>query len=77
MGVSDNTIVIIKKNDNFEFALKRFMKKCSKSGILYEARKRMYFEKPSEQRRRKKMESIRRAARELIEDQEQEYNEFY
>ena len=39
--------------------IRRFRKKCSKSGISVELRQRMYFEKPSNKKRRKKAQSIR------------------
>lgn len=42
----------------FESLLRRFTKKVQQSGILSEARRREYFEKPSV--RRKKKEAIKR-----------------
>jgi len=46
-------LVRVKENEPFEKALKRFTKVCQKEGILFEYRKRQYFEKPSERRKRK------------------------
>ena len=51
--------VIRRKGEGDEDLLKRFRKKYSKSGISKELRDRMYFEKPSDKRRRKKLQSIR------------------
>ncbi len=45
--------VIIRDDENFERALKRFQKKCEKAGVLSELRKHRHFEKPSEKRKRK------------------------
>jgi small subunit ribosomal protein S21 len=56
----DNGICVTKrKNESDEEFLKRFRKKFSKSGIMKEYRESMYFEKPSDKKRRKKAQSIR------------------
>ena len=44
--------------------IKRFRKKYSKSGVAKEVRDRMFFEKPSDKKRRKKVQSIRMIKRE-------------
>jgi small subunit ribosomal protein S21 len=57
--------VIVKRGEDPERAIKRFLKKCKKLRIVEEYRKRQYFEKPSEKRRRKKLkreETIRKEA---------------
>lgn len=43
----------VKKNETLESALRRFNKKCSQSGIKSEIRKREYYEKPSDKRKKK------------------------
>ena len=45
--------VIVRDNEPFEKALKRFKKTCEKAGIISEMRKHQHFEKPSEKRKRK------------------------
>jgi small subunit ribosomal protein S21 len=50
--------VYIRDEENFEGALKRFNKKVQQEGILSEARRRGYYEKPSI--KRKKKEAIKR-----------------
>ena len=45
--------IIIRKDESFESALKRFKKKIDKEGILRELRDRKHYEKPSERRRKK------------------------
>lgn len=55
-----NGICVVKrKGEGDEDFIKRFRKKFSKSGLAKELRERMYFEKPSNKKRRKKAQSIR------------------
>ena len=54
--------VIIRDDESFERALRRFKKKCEKAGILSDLRKHRHYEKPSE-RRKRKMSAARRETR--------------
>ncbi len=45
--------VLVRENEPFEKALKRFKKTCEKAGIMTEMKKNQHFEKPSERRKRK------------------------
>jgi len=45
--------VIVKEDEPFEKALKRFKKSCEKAGIISDMKKHQHFEKPSEKRKRK------------------------
>ncbi len=45
--------VVVGDNESFESALRRFNKKVQQDGILAEARRREYYEKPSVLRKRK------------------------
>ena len=55
-----NGICVVKrKGEGDEELIRRFRKKYSKSGLAKELRERMYFEKPSNKKRRKKAQSIR------------------
>ena len=56
--------VVRRKDESVESLIKRFKKKYSKSSISKEVRDRMYYEKPSNKRRRKKMQGIRAIKRE-------------
>ncbi len=47
------------KSESLDKALRRFKRQCSKSGVLYEARKRERYEKPSV-KRKKKAEAARK-----------------
>jgi small subunit ribosomal protein S21 len=51
--------VVKRKGEDGDDLIKRFRKKYSKSGISRELRERMYFEKPSDKKRRKRAQAIR------------------
>ncbi|MEK7219562.1 MAG: 30S ribosomal protein S21, partial [candidate division NC10 bacterium] len=55
------TSVVVKEDESFEGALRRFKKQCEKAGVLSELRKREHYEKPSV-RRKKKMLAARKKA---------------
>ena len=55
--------VRIGEHDSFEVALKRFNRKIQQAGILSEARRRAYYEKPSVKRKRKAAARLRKAMR--------------
>jgi small subunit ribosomal protein S21 len=50
-------------HDNFEVALKKFNRKVQQDGILAEARRRRFFEKPSEGRKRQAAAKVRKLAK--------------
>jgi small subunit ribosomal protein S21 len=45
--------VIVRDQEPFEKALKRFKKACEKAGIISDMKKHQHFEKPSEKKKRK------------------------
>ena len=51
-------IVQVKEGENIERALKKFKRKCEKTGIVKELRARQAFEKPSVTNRKKMMKAI-------------------
>jgi small subunit ribosomal protein S21 len=62
-GVGDEmTNVIIRRDETFEKALRRFNKSCEKAGILADIKKHQHFEKPSE-RRKRRLAAARRKSR--------------
>ena len=61
-------IVTVRDEEHFENALRRFKRKCEKSGILTELKKRQYFEKPSVKRKRKDMQARKKMLRKLSEE---------
>ncbi len=46
------TMIVVRKNEPLEKALKRFKKKIDKEGIMRSLRERQYYEKPSDIRRK-------------------------
>ena len=57
------TTIRVKDGESFEGALKRFKKLVEKSGVLTELRKREFYEKPSQKKKRKKLQAIKRGQR--------------
>lgn len=57
--------VIVRDNENFEKAFRRFTKACEKAGLMSEIKKHQHFEKPSEKRKRK-LNAARRKQRRLM-----------
>lgn len=57
------TFIKIRDNESFEGALKRFKKIVEKSGVLTELRKREFYEKPSQKRKRKAIAAVKRSQR--------------
>ncbi len=45
--------VLIRKDESFESALRRFKKKIDKEGTLKEVRDRKHYEKPSDRKRKR------------------------
>ncbi len=55
--------VLVKENEPFEKALRRFKKTCEKAGIMSEMKKHRHFEKPSERRKRRVAAAKRKRAK--------------
>lgn len=51
--------VKVKDSESFELAFKRFKRLCEQEKILSEIKKHQRYEKPSEKRKRKKLNSRR------------------
>ncbi len=58
-------VVVIQDGESFEKALKRFKKLCEKEGILTEMKRREYYEKPSQKRKRKQRAARKRLIKAL------------
>ncbi|MDP6126052.1 MAG: 30S ribosomal protein S21 [Candidatus Latescibacteria bacterium] len=52
--------VIVREKEPFEKTLRRFKKACEKAGIMSDIRRHQYYEKPSEQRKRKENSARRK-----------------
>jgi len=59
--------VLVKPNESFEKALKRFTKSCEKNGIISDVKQRQRFEKPSEKNKRIRTSARRKLQKELAE----------
>ena len=46
--------VRVRENEYFDVALRRFKRACEKAGVLAELRRREFYEKPTQERKRKK-----------------------
>ena len=57
--------VMVKDDESFESALRRFKKQCEKAGVLSELRKREHYEKPSVRRKKKAMAARKKALKRL------------
>ena len=55
--------VVVRDNESIQEAVRRFRKLVERSGIKKEMRRREYYEKPSEIKRRARLRAERRARR--------------
>lgn len=51
--------LIVRDGDSIERALKQFKRLCEKEGLRRDIKRSSYYEKPSERRRRKKLQQLR------------------
>ena len=70
MGITEETGVTmpsvkVRENEPFEYALRRFKRSCEKAGVLAETRRREYYEKPTQERKRKSAAAVKRDLRRL------------
>ena len=61
-------LVHVREDESFEGALRRFKRKCEKSGILTELKKRQHYEKPSVKRKRKAVQARKKMIRKMAEE---------
>ena len=57
----------IKDNESFDRAFKRFTKACEKAGLIANIKKYQYYEKPSQERKRR-LNTAKRKMRKLAND---------
>ncbi|MEQ1440401.1 30S ribosomal protein S21 [Fontimonas sp. SYSU GA230001] len=57
--------VRVRENEPFEVAVRRFKRTCEKAGTLTDLRKHEYFEKPSQERKRKRAAAVKRQAKKV------------
>jgi len=60
--------VRIKENEPFDIAMRRFKRACEKAGVLSEVRRREFYEKPTQVRKRKKAAAVKRHMKKIWRD---------
>ena len=65
-------MIKVREDESLENALKRFKRKCEKSGVLGEIKKRQHYEKPSVKRKRKALAARKKLLKRLA--QERKFN---
>ncbi|MEZ5506455.1 MAG: 30S ribosomal protein S21 [Gammaproteobacteria bacterium] len=60
--------VKVKENEPFDVALRRFKRSCEKAGVLAEVRRREFYEKPTQIRKRKQAAAVKRHAKKVARD---------
>ena len=57
--------VKVKENEPFDVALRRYKRSCEKAGVLSEVRRRESYEKPTQERKRKRAAAVKRHLKKL------------
>lgn len=57
--------VKVKENEPVDIAIRRFKRACEKAGILADVRKHEFYEKPTQERKRKKAAAVKRLQKKL------------
>ena len=57
--------VKVRSTESFDAALRRFKRLCEKSGVIAEARRRSYYEKPTTVRKYKSAAAVKRHMKKL------------
>ena len=58
----------IKDTEYFDVGLRKFKRACEKAGVLSDVRKREFYEKPTQERKRKKAAAVKRYKKKLQRD---------
>jgi small subunit ribosomal protein S21 len=59
------TTILLKENEPFEVAIRRFRRAIEKNGLIAELRERQSYEKPTTARKRKKAAAVKRLHKRL------------
>ena len=65
--------VKVKDNEPFEKAFKRFTKACEKAGLIANIKKNQFFEKPSDAKKRRLNQAIRKQRKLRLEQERNNY----
>ena len=61
-------LIKVREDESLESALKRFKRKCEKSGILTEIKKRQHYEKPSVRKKRKALAARKKLLKRMAQE---------
>ena len=61
-------LIKVREDESLENALKRFKRKCEKSGILTEIKKHQHYEKPSVKKKRKALAARKKLLKRLAQE---------
>lgn len=61
--------VKLREGEPFDIALRRFKRSCEKAGLLAEVRRREFYEKPTQVRKRKAAAAVKRHAKKVSREQ--------
>jgi len=61
-------LIKVRDDESLENALKRFKRKCEKSGVLSEIKKRQHYEKPSVRKKRKALAARKKLLKRLSQE---------
>jgi len=64
-------LIKVREDESLENALKRFKRKCEKSGILTEIKKRQHYEKPSVKKKRKALAARKKLLKRMAQERKQ------
>ena len=67
-GEDSMPLIKVREDESLENALKRFKRKCEKSGILTEIKKRQHYEKPSVKKKRKALAARKKLLKRLAQE---------
>lgn len=60
--------VKVKENESVDIAIRRFKRACEKAGVLADVRKKEFYEKPTQERKRKKAAAVKRYKKKVWRD---------
>ena len=60
--------VRVRENEYFDAALRRFKRDCEKAGVLTDLHRREFYEKPTQERKRKKAAAVKRHMKRVTRD---------
>ena len=61
-------LIKVREDESLENAIRRFKRKCEKSGILTEIKKRQHYEKPSVKRKRKALAARKKLLKRIAQE---------